>query len=283
MPSKSSLNLSKTTRSNLMKAKSVEHEYFFALKALFQQFNDHAIQVLKEGRALSDSRSLEISPYDLNHIAEGLIVLANTDILRYVPKIINEYIPKAYGKGSTFADTWLLKAGVSMTVGPEGIWDKKVVTLLRTKNLTNLKGITEEMNKGITQSLAKGIVEGEGFPELAQRISDKVESIGIARAEVLARTEVQEAANLAAKTRYEQAGIEYAQWLTAKDDRVSEQDRPRDGIVFELAKGIDEGFLDGQGYRKNSDKPATIPPSHPRCRCAIVPKSEEMVRDMGLI
>jgi SPP1 gp7 family putative phage head morphogenesis protein len=266
-----------------MKAKGIEAEYFQELKTRFQKFNEDALQVLKRGRALESGRALEISPYDLNQIAAGLIVLENTDILQYASSIIGKHIPDAYWKGITFSESWLLKAGVTTTVGPGGILDRKVLSLLRTKNLTNLKGITEEMNKGIVQSLSKGILEGEGFPELAKRITDKVEGIGITRAELLARTEVQDAANQAAKARYEQAGIEYAQWITANDDRVSDQDRPRDGIVFVLSQGIDAGFLDGQGYKKNADKPATIPPSHPRCRCAIIPKSEEMVRAMGLI
>jgi len=281
--SKSSLKLSRSTRTNLMKAKGIEQEYFFALRNLFQQFNQHAIAALERGRTLEAGRVLEISPFDLNRIAESLILFANADILRYASQTILKYIPAAYGKGSTFADTWLLKAGVQMTVGPNGIYDRKVINILLTKNLTGLKGITDEMNKGISQSLAKGILNGEGFPEMSQRITDKVQGIGITRAELLARTEVQEAANQAAKTRYEQAGIEYAQWLTAHDDRVSEQDIPRDGIIFELAQGIDEGFLPGQNYQKNPDKPATIPPSHPNCRCAIIPKSDEQVRAMGLI
>ena len=279
-PSKSSRQISRTARTNPLKTAGISSRYSIALVSCFRDFRAQAVDTLRQARGL-EVRQMAMSPYDLEFIAEEIIRLTNSTILFPAQNIIDGNIPEAYNKGVTFGESQLAKIGVRIAVGAGGPVDQKMVALLRTKNLVGLKGITEEMNKQINRELSQGILNGEGFPDLVKRLTGRVDSIGIARAEVLARTEVQDAANQAARTRYEQAGIEYAEWLTAGDDRVSDQDINKDGIVFRLADGITNGALPGQGYAPQDD--ATIPPSHPRCRCAVVPMTDDGVRARGLI
>ena len=280
MASKSSRKISRSSRTNPLKTAGITKRYTKQLLAGFRSFRVLAVDTLKQSRGLS-VRGLEMSPYNLEYIAEEMIRLTNSEILSPAPGIIEGNIPEAYNQGVIFGETQLAKIGVRIAVGAGGPVDMNVVNLLKTKNLTGLKGITEEMNKQINQQLAEGILNGESFPDLAKRITGRVDSIGITRARTLARTEVQVAANRAADTRYAQAGIEYAEWLTANDDRVSDQDRNKEGIIFKRADGITAGYLPGQGYSPMDS--ATIPPSFPNCRCAVVPVTEAEVRARGLI
>lgn len=262
MASKSSRKISRSSRTNPLKTAGITKRYTKQLVAGFRSFRILAVDTLKQSRGLS-VRELAMAPYNLEYIAEEMIRLTNSEILAPASGIIESNIPEAYNQGVIFGETQLAKIGVRIAVGAGGPVDMNVVNLLKTKNLIGLKGITEEMNKQINQQLAEGILNGESFPDLAKRITGRVDSIGITRAQTLARTEVQVAANRAAETRYAQAGIEYAEWLTANDDRVSDQDLNKNGIIFRLADGITAGYLRGQGYTPLDG--AALPPSHPNC------------------
>lgn len=130
--------------------------------------------------------------------------------------------------------------------------DWRVLDALKVRNLSALKGITDDINKQIIRELSDGITSGEGMPELSKRIQDSV-SMGKRRADTVARTETINASVEGARIRYEQAGLTEFKYIAASDSRVCERCAACDGKTYKLTDN------------------AHLPPLHPNCRCAIAP------------
>jgi SPP1 gp7 family putative phage head morphogenesis protein len=271
--------VSKTIRQNPLQLTTLQKNYERALLKGFRKFKSDALVALSYTRNLEE-RFLEPN-FDLSTFDDQMDRYIQIDILQPSKAIIEDYDTKAYKQGSVFAERQLKNIGIVIALGVDTPIDQNVIKNLISKDISNLKNITQTMSTQIMRELSQGNQAGESYNKMAARLVDRWSAIGVTRAKTLTRTETQFAANEAAKTRYEQAGIEFAEWLTAADERVSDQDQNKNGIVFELAKGITNGALPGQGYSPRDS--ATIPPSHPNCRCAIVALTEAMVRARGLI
>lgn len=131
------------------------------------------------------------------------------------------------------------------------------VGTLYTRVYTDLKGITATMDAQISRELATGLISGESPFDIAKKIANRVNAIGIHRATVLARTEVIRAHHMASIQAYRNFEVENvkveAEWLTAGDELVCELCDPLQGKKFTLDEI--EGKI----------------PVHPQCRCAALP------------
>jgi len=89
--------------------------------------------------------------------------------------------------------------------------------LIFTRTYSDLRGITDEMDKQISRVLSEGIIRGRGPVAIARDLVDRVDRIGVTRARVMSRTEVISAHAEASLNSYEEAGIEgvnlVAEWL----------------------------------------------------------------------
>lgn len=123
--------------------------------------------------------------------------------------------------------------------------------------------ITEPTRDFLRSSVSDAIAEGWSNDKLAQAIED---SYGFSeeRAQVIARTETQMAANAGAVQGYRASGVVAAkQWVTAQDDLVEEE------CLDNAAAGPDQdGVLALDADYPSGDE---APPAHPNCRCVIVP------------
>lgn len=130
--------------------------------------------------------------------------------------------------------------------------------LIYTRTYSDLKGVTDEMDKQISRSLAESLSEGRDPYQTARILNERVEAIGITRARTIARTEMIRAHHVASINTYREAGIEgvvvIAEWMATPDDRVCDECEELDGKEFPLDEI--EGMI----------------PVHPNCRCAAVPK-----------
>ena len=134
--------------------------------------------------------------------------------------------------------------------------DWRVLESLKLRNLTALKGITEQVNAQIIRELSDGINAGESIPKLTKRLQDSV-AMGKQRATTMARTETINACVDGARVRYEQYGVKEFQYIAASDSRTCKQCAELDGKVFKMGDN------------------AHMPPLHPNCRCciaAVIPK-----------
>lgn len=175
----------------------------------------------------------------------------------------NVYIQSAYQKGLAQSASWMRAQGAQ--VAPEWVvaaftrpFHVDRVALAYTRTFSDLKGITDEMDRQIARVLADGLSQGRGSMDIARDMVDRVEKIGITRARVLARTEVVRSHADASLNAYEEAQAEgvliEAEFSTARDDRVCQecQDAAERGpYTLEEARGM--------------------LPLHPNCRCAWIP------------
>lgn len=131
------------------------------------------------------------------------------------------------------------------------------IGLIYTRAFNDIEGITSAMDAQISRELAESLVLGYNPRIVAKKIVDRIEKIGIARAIILARTEIIRAHHLASIQTYENYGVEgvsiLAEWATARDARVCPLCKPLEGKIFTL-KEI-KGKI----------------PVHPQCRCAAIP------------
>ena len=131
----------------------------------------------------------------------------------------------------------------------------RAMELIFTRDFDQLKGITEAMSQQISYVISEGILQGENPNDMAKRITDRVEKIGITRAKLLARTEVINAFNLARINN-----------VDAYSDFLGEE------VVFRWISGVDARVRDTHRERNNkfySKEKVTPLIGEPNCRCTI--------------
>lgn len=183
------------------------------------------------------------------------------EVLEVIQEDQNTYVRNAYERGIKNVHSDLRGQGVDISEDDvarlinQPIHQDKLQQLY-TRNFRELKGITEAVDQQVSRELTEGLLQGDNPRDIARRITDRVDKIGKTRATTLARTEILNAHNESALTRYEQVlGDEAevtveAEILTAQDNRVCDICEPRHGDTM----SIDDARANG-------------PPWHPRCRC----------------
>lgn len=181
----------------------------------------------------------------------------------------NKYIQSSYQKGLQQAQQKLLAGGIDIPLAPGGItggfyapFHADRVALIFTRVFGELKGVTAAMDQQISRILARGLAEGKGPYELARQLNDRVDKIGISRAQLIARTEIVQTLNVAALNEFEamETMIDepiFAQWITAQDERVRGSHAARHGRV----------------YKRQDAQPLL---GEPNCRCALIPYIESV-------
>ena len=173
------------------------------------------------------------------------------------------YIRTAYQRGVSHAASNMRSQGVNVSDDwEENAFNRPIhadrVGLAYTRALQQLEGVTEAMDQQISRELAQGLAEGQNPREIARRINERVDKVGITRARTLARTEVINAHAEATLNSYEEAGVEgvevEAEFSTAGDGRVCPECQSLEGRVY------------------GRDEARGLIPVHPNCRCAWIPK-----------
>jgi len=183
---------------------------------------------------------------------------------------MNTYIRTSYEKGIGRSHQEMIAAGYTIpaTVNVVSAMQMPLhidrVGLLYTRNFTGLKGITDEMSKQIAEILAEGMATGEGPLELARRINNRVDKIGLTRAKTLAQTEMVRSHHQSMMQEFKNWGVAgvtvLAEWITAGDSRVCP--------LCKKKANRDNGF--GSGVY-TIDQVMGLIPLHPRCRCIAIP------------
>jgi len=205
----------------------------------------------------------KLPEFDLMTFGKFLETIADQEILQPGSKVSDSIVRKCMTKGTQFAEKTGNRIGIDMAFGP-GLLDEKVYRNLQARNLTALKGITDEMNKQIVRVISDGMAEGKTTKQIVELLSDRVEGIGKARAKAMASYETQFAITTAAVQKYQQAGIEFVEWIACKDNKTCKKIcRPRDGRIYPL-------------------EDAPICPAHPYCRCALAPVYIEPGEDVSI-
>jgi SPP1 gp7 family putative phage head morphogenesis protein len=122
-------------------------------------------------------------------------------------------------------------------VGLGGRVNTDILKTLYTRAFDQLKGVTQAMSVQIGRILSSGLLEGKTPSQIAFEINDRVDKIGIVRAKLIARTELQYAINFAILKEYERAEailgeVVKGRWWTQQDERVRKRHRAWHGKVY---------------------------------------------------
>lgn len=184
----------------------------------------------------------------------------------------NVYVKTAYQKAMVRAFAEAKKAGVVLPYEPQPSllmaqpFHVDRLQLLYRRNFEELKGITQAMSQRIARELTSGLMEGQTHIEIAKRLTDAVEKIGMVRARTLARTELMSAFSESTLNVYQEIGVDEvgaeieSVFTTAKDAHVCPRCAGLAGKVYTLKQA--RGVI----------------PVHPHCRCVWVAKVAQALR-----
>lgn len=206
------------------------------------------------------------------------------DYLTVVTRNENRFIQAAYARGLKHATSALREAGVDV---PEDANVQAALNLpihqrtlqqLYSRNFRLLEGITRDMGREISEELTAGFAEGENARKIARRVSNRVQTVGKTRSEVLARSEVINAHSESTLTRFEGMGVDtvqHGEWSAAMDERTCPICRHLDGQEFtidEMRNGTFRFRAEGEDVPDHlAGEYRLKPPAHPQGRCSILP------------
>ncbi len=143
----------------------------------------------------------------------------------------------------------VLKVPVSWTLSrPEAI------SYLEQQAGQRIRGINDYTRRELARELAQGVREGQGIPQLAERLRRTVRGMGEARAQTIAWTETGFAYGYAQEKLAGQLGARQKRWLTARDERVCDQ---CEANAAQGAIPVGQLFAGGVMWEVQ----------HPHCRC----------------
>lgn len=223
------------------------------LRGLFEDAREELMGLVDAGRAMS----AELEGLDLNTslILLNLQRILDDHILAPAQSMAADEVAAAYRAGGARADQ-LIGISVTAKIGNMPL-DKRALSVLQARSLTGLKGITDEMSKSIMQEITDGMLRGDSPRLVAKAISERVDAIGITRANALARTESMKAFNTGATNRYRQRGYTEQEWCAAASERTCSYCSQMDGRTFPI-----------------DDSPDM--PAHVNCRCSWLPVVPEL-------
>lgn len=128
----------------------------------------------------------------------------------------------------------------------------------------------------LVNMIAQGVADGNSIPVIRNEILQEFEEYSKMQAERITRTEVIRASNEGTLDAWKQSEVvEAKQWLTAEDERVSEDCMEMNGVIVGLEKDYDDEIRDILGNKKAgqilSYGHVEEPPLHPNCRCTLLP------------
>jgi hypothetical protein len=155
-------------------------------------------------------------------------------------------------------------------------------------------GAGEKLYTNFTTQMRLGMLQGEGVPELTQRVvgtqannyADGLMNVPRYQAEALVRTGVVGAANAGRTATYTENAdlLNGIQWVATLDDRVCPECEALDGLAWDLPESGDaEDYAGFIPQDHNQDYPG--PTAHVSCRCAQIPivKSYQQMQDENAI
>jgi len=162
----------------------------------------------------------------------------------------------------------------NLTIGINSVfevWDPWINKYIRDNIKKLAKEIDDTTKNKIFDVIEQGNNEGLGAQEIAWNISEKFDSFKKSRALMIARTEITRASNEATERAYIESWVVLAkEYLAELDDRTSDICQSLNGRIFQLWEPIMEKGTTIAWYT-NDYETAYHPPTHPNCRCTLIP------------
>lgn len=129
--------------------------------------------------------------------------------------------------------------------------------------------VADTTHKAIINELSEGFKNGEGIPELSNRIKDMPE-FNMKRATVVSRTEIISSSNAGTLQGYKESGVVIGkEWSSTKDERTRDHHKEAEGQRVKLDDSfvVDGDLLDYPGDNSYNPKASNVI----QCRCSLLP------------
>ena len=185
--------------------------------------------------------------------------LLNPDDKGIYERQFQELLSTANAQGGTLADELLnlYESGAATELAPFTGINIEAIANQASEGVRRLYRHSEDFRDQASTIGGRGLTQGWGARKVERALRSQM-GLAKGKAETIARTEVQAALNNGAIARYEQAGIEYVQWM-AQASEVCPYCMARNMRVY-----------------KRKD---VIYPLHPRDRCTLLPFKPEWQAD----
>jgi len=140
----------------------------------------------------------------------------------------------------------------------EGPPMEEAVEYAKKRGAKLVTNMDKETKRRLARVISNGIKNKRGVQGISRDLRSEFKDMSMYRSKLIARTETADALSQASLKSMEEMGIEGKEWITAGDDKVSDECRRngKEGIIPR-----DQAFSSG----------AMAPPQHPNCRCALAP------------
>lgn len=247
----------------------LEIELTQALNEFFKRLGKDIIESIKK------SYSPDMMPTNLPLLVTPII----NDYSQLYHRLIYVYNIKAYAIGLVNAEMIVDTYRGNISVKTERILTESITddsnTLFKVspdvktkiKNNTYLSSSRTlgDISDDLNTTLLQGYNEGKGNRDIATDITKKIDNMSTSRAERIAVTEINSAQNQATIDQYQDLGVEYIEWSSARDNRVRPDHQERDGEIIPL------GATFGNGLNYPGDRNHGSAKDWVWCRCTTLP------------
>lgn len=168
---------------------------------------------------------------------------------------LNGFMATAYLKGSAEMITWgRTKRGIPIAY--EGPPIEQAISYAEKHCATLVTQMDEETKRRLAQVVSEGIKNKRGVPGLARDIRGEFRHMRRYRAQMIARTETNDALSQAFMDKAHDMNIDGKEWVTGGEPCEICEDNEAEGVV-----PINHVFSSGHER----------PPAHPNCCCALAP------------
>jgi len=250
------LRLPNVRTSDMTHTTTLRSSYQKKLINLFNDFNNiltpGLIRMLN--RNILQEYATRVKPGFMKEFSDKIDNVADQTIYNDAPRVVKEGVTLSYkiGKQRAVNNSRVVR---TIKISPSlSIYDNQVLEDLKTRNLSLITKLTEDMKTRLLQVMIDGIKQGTSTTDIARNITKGIEDISRPRAEMIARTEIAYSYNTAIGETYKHEGISEWQWLATLGTTCCEECANRHGNV----------------YRWSDEQP----PAHPNCLCTIYPVVE---------
>lgn len=237
----------------LGKSKEYKLMYEKFQKAITEQIDDVVNEQLfelihskisKVDDIFTESDEIEIYESTLEEVAKNPIsnYISDTLILGYLITVFEK-------GGQNFLNKHNLPKNFVLT-------NENIKSVIKSRPAKLFKGMDESTSKWISNQISDGKKLGIDNKQIVEVIREKIPTYTEFRAETVVRTESAVQLADAEQMTAERNGASHKDWVTAGDDRVSDECYANEaqGTI-----GIKSAFTSG----------AFVPPQHPNCRCVL--------------
>jgi SPP1 gp7 family putative phage head morphogenesis protein len=140
---------------------------------------------------------------------------------------------------------------------------KPFLNMRVNSNVSLIKNLKDDVCADLEKMIYANFEQGKTFKELANTMTERF-GIDKRRATLIARNEIKNTNTQLTKKRMQQFNVDYAIWMTSKDERVRSEHLKFDNIIYEVGKGL----------RNTKTNKFVEPGEEINCRCVAIPLLE---------